>query len=50
MKKIKNSLRKGFTVSKDLKANHIITKNDIMFTRNSSYYSSNDLNKIIGKN
>lgn len=48
-KKIRNSLRKGLAASKDLKANHVIKKNDIMFTRNSSYYSSNDLNKIIGK-
>ncbi len=46
---IRNSLRKGLAASKDLKVNHVISKKDIMFTRNASYFSSNDLNKIIGK-
>ncbi len=48
-KNIKQSIRKGLAASKNLRKNHIISKKDIMFTRNANYYSSNDLNKILGK-
>ena len=48
-KKIKNSIRKGCAASKDLEKGHIIKSEDIMFTRNASYFSANEISKLVGK-